>query len=605
MSTRILSVFNLLKRVGFAVLLLIASFSAYTQPQAPIEWGGTELLQTCPLNYARTYMGYSGDSLAVFGAYDDGAGHIYPSASISIDDGQSWSPWHNFVYPPPTTNDDFAWAAFTSTAITVCTQAQYDQYGYYRTLDQGVTWQNPTSTRNRLFQLDRRGDTLVSREDHLGVSWTPDNGSSFSPVWSIDLGNWNTGFRDLSMSATHLHAIIVDIDSMGLESGLYYTRSPQLHGPFEPLRRLNPDLFFAQDSEIEFDDEGTGVILSSVIFGPPGFAPASLAMNTSRDEGETWSAFDTVRMERTVGWSMLEIEHERSKWIAIWGDGTIEDGFSYGGWWYRFSANRCRSWYPIHQIWGDDPPSDGLGGVELRGNRVRVYSEHDWYNGVPGPYYVRWEGLIQEDSLPPTILDASQLPLSVPSDTTLTLEIEATDNDSLWLTQVVALRTGSTDTLFLPLEHTSDNVYQATWVVTDTALWNYYYHVEDMWENVSFTPSNGPTQPWTIQVGPDLDATEQPAVPDVLHLSVFPNPVNGILSIRGTRINPSMLQSLTVFDILGRKVAHLQIPAGTGSEFHVSWNLISDNGRPIPTGTYIISYSAATHITRSKVTVVR
>jgi hypothetical protein len=202
-------------------------------------------------------------------------------------------------------------------------------------------------------------------------------------------------------------------------------------------------------------------------------------------------------------------------------------------------------------------------------------------------YAVRWEGELQVDSLAPAITEATPLPSQVPADTMLSFSLTATDEDSLWLTQIVAWRTDSEDTLFIPLEHESGSTFTAVWHVQDTAQWLYYYHAEDMWENITYLPIEGPGNPWTMQSGSQDAATLTP-LPQEFVIKIFPNPVNSTLTISGSRVIWHQPMTLNVYDILGREVTRLTVPAATDPTFTIHWDTKDSHGLPLPTGTYFI-----------------
>jgi len=252
-----------------------------------------------------------------------------------------------------------------------------------------------------------------------------------------------------------------------------------------------------------------------------------------------------------------------------------------------FTANRGKSWYPASQVEDDNFHGGGTDQVEIRNDRIRIYAPYESYNGVWDQYFVRWEGQLQIDSVAPAITEGSELPLAVPADTTLSISLTATDNDSLWLTQVVAWKVNTEDTLVIPLMRSENNHYLAEWHVQDTAQWHYYYHAEDMWENVSYYPTNGPDTPFELDVG-QLSAPPPHLSPGEFTLSLFPNPANNSVTITGTTLPDNKLQQLFVFDILGREVARLTVPAATGGSFRIHWRLEDSKGLPLPTGSYFI-----------------
>ncbi|MBU1637212.1 hypothetical protein KKC97_06040, partial [bacterium] len=69
-------------------------------------------------------------------------------------------------------------------------------------------------------------------------------------------------------------------------------------------------------------------------------------------------------------------------------------------------------------------------------------------------------------------------------------------------------------------------------------------------------------------------------------LSIFPNPTNSSVIITGSQLPTNDLRQLRVYDILGREVAKLIVPAAINGAFRFNWNLEDAHGHPLPTGSY-------------------
>jgi hypothetical protein len=158
--------------------------------------------------------------------------------------------------------------------------------------------------------------------------------------------------------------------------------------------------------------------------------------------------------------------------------------------------------------------------------------------------------------LAPVVDNASTFPILVPVDTILTLSVNSTDNDSLWLVQFVA-RSIAGDSIAIPLERLGNNEFAAQWQVPlDTTLWHYYYQAEDMWENVTYYPEGGPYSPLELHVGQIHSLFEPPEQPKDYLLSVYPNPLNSSTTI-SFFLSHSQLTTISVYDLTGRIVLTL------------------------------------------------
>ncbi len=84
------------------------------------------------------------------------------------------------------------------------------------------------------------------------------------------------------------------------------------------------------------------------------------------------------------------------------------------------------------------------------------------------------------------------------------------------------------------------------------------------------------------------DVTNLPDKTDSLGLSIYPNPFNPSTRVSVSLLNPSSLK-ITVYDILGREVAHLLNEENVSGKRNITWNGTDDAGRKISSGIYLIS----------------
>lgn len=84
------------------------------------------------------------------------------------------------------------------------------------------------------------------------------------------------------------------------------------------------------------------------------------------------------------------------------------------------------------------------------------------------------------------------------------------------------------------------------------------------------------------------EVTDLPDKTDSLGLSIYPNPFNPSTRVSVSLLNPSSLK-ITVYDILGREVAHLLNEENISGKRNITWNGTDDSGRKIASGIYLIS----------------
>ncbi|MCB1059017.1 MAG: T9SS type A sorting domain-containing protein [Calditrichaeota bacterium] len=550
MITRILSAFNLLKRVGFAVLLLGVANTAIAQPQAPIEWGEIRLLQQAPSQYYANEVYTFGDTLVLLAGYPSSSPRS-AAACISPDNGETWSPWHAFINQDEVLGMYAATVAFTSQGIFVmATKRVGDQFhkGLYRTYDLGQTWLDPLSTRNsNLRAYAERNDTIFVASGYDTVMWTADQGAHYSANRVAGFGP-NSPILDISTGNGWLHVVGLsertDHDPLW---HLLYSRAPLYNGAFGPVQRLSRlDRDFMYWPVVAFDELGRGMIGASADIPPYGNPDQMTWRFVSEDDGLTWSGPDTLTPIESGGGTRIAMRGKY--WAIFWGDSTREEGFDRGTYLYQLSANEGRSWLPIHQITDDSTIGNTNRGFEIRGNEVRLNTASHYHDGEYGQYFHQLVGIIHPDTLLPVIQEARQLADTLSGGSTVEFLATATDSDSLWRMQVVLRAGASDDSVVVPLEESAESQYSGLWLVPqETGEWFYYYRAEDMWENVTTTTVD------TLFVGTLSGTAHLPSLVSALDLDVFPNPFNSTLRV--TLVAPLNSDvSVLLYDLLGREV---------------------------------------------------
>jgi hypothetical protein len=575
-----------------ASLVLVAS--SFAQPQAPITWGEARLLMNAPDSlWIDPGVAARGDTIAFLARCEYANGHELSAVSISTDDGVSFSLWHMFLTP----DSMFAtpYAIISNAGIWCCTEVRENQRGFYRTNDRGLTWTHPLDSLVMLKPYELHGDTAwcgTYGNCCDSVRWTSDGGRTFSTPTGIDFAG--AGISDISASdSTILVLSRAALPDYGFLT-TYLATAPRTGGPFATPIRLNPDFRETYSSDVEFDRDGAGMILSCARYHS--FFPGGGGefLNITRDHGRTWSGPDTLRALESGGKPF--IRHAGREWIAMWWDSCVSAPFAYYGEWFCFSANAGRSWYPIHQVFGEDLTQGWTGPIDMTADRVRFYAYVYGWNGVPGRYYLQWEGQIQKDTLSPVISTAVTLPETITADTTVRFAASAADNDSLWQMEVVIKHPDRTDSATVLLARRTDNAYFADWRVPfDSSEFLYYYRGEDMWENVTCWPDSGmltfTTQP---------NAADPPSLrPLSFSLSSYPNPFNSftVISFSIPRTGET---KIALYDITGRLVRVVQKGRIEAGEHRVTLN-----AEGMASGIYFVRLESAGREVTGKIVLLR
>jgi hypothetical protein len=577
-------------------LFMLATIELEAQPQAPILWDSVHVIYNNPDWPTRGITAF-GDTLVLHSVLDTNALSL-PAVCVSASDGQTWSPWH--VFDDDWNNWGTSPAAFTTQGLSCLTfHYQYSTLaGLSRTTDLGWTWQAPCTTAYFIpAELHADGDMLYARAGQ-NIYRTADGGCHYAVIPCTTLAS----IHNVIAGGGWIHLADIENDSVNYRR-VMYTRARASTGQFEPRRILNPGIRWTHDVHLDCDGEGTVMVLTAAEWTTQNFAAAQIVY-ISRDFGATWAAPETLSYGETADFSNEGIWHEGSRWVAFWYDSTLGSGFAHRGDWCAFSANRGRSWYPSCQIEDDSAFGGRLVDGEIRGNRIRLYGCYDELMGQYGHYFVRWEGQLLRDSLAPILNYGGQIANEIPPGTAVTFTSTASDNDSLWLMQVVLKRQGSTDSLVVPLsERVSPTDYRGMWTVpNDTALWHYYYRAEDMWENVSVFPDTGEfsfhTTGWSSVSHVRLPLS-------YLEVSAYPNPSNGTVIFLISHPSHSTPVEICVYDLLGRQVAFISCLASSIGMSRIVWDTRGLNGEPLSSGVYFARVAHATASAVSRIVILR
>jgi hypothetical protein len=526
----------------------------HAQPQAPIEWGAMRLLMQMPEEESFAQDVYPcGDTLVLHGGRRDSVtSQYYPALAVSGDNGNTWSPWAILGEPGELHHSGLAQVVFLNSGIYCCAETRRSRGGFYRSTDLGQSWQPPPTVLPVLHFKARRGDTLVCVSGVDSITWTADCGLTFAPLRDAGLGEWASA-QDIGISNGWVHVVTCLLfDPYETRMRLRYARAPLVSGPFEPVQILNDNIFWSNAAHIEFDEDGWGMILTSVDYTPPAPSYEAILLNTSHDDGVTWSPPDTLTPVRSAGAYNEDIVRQGYLWLAYWWDSTRQAGFGDGGVWCRFSANRGRSWYPNQQVEGIGWEGGAVGHGEIHGHRTHVSVICYELDNVPGNYFLEWEGQIRRDSLSPLIL-----PLVWPADTvtegdTLVWAAQASDNDTLSEVRLrICSDVDSCWTVLLPIS--GADLFRTSWVVPDEGFYRYRFEAEDFWENVSIYPDSG----WLSFVAERRSNVNDPFIlhPSSFGVLVFPNPSNGWPRLE---LVPEWFQhgpvKVSLYNVMGQRV---------------------------------------------------
>ena len=584
---------------AFLVMLMIVSLgvAVHAQPQAPIEWGPIRLLMEADSIYAPHYAYGHGDTIVLTAVYgleqpllDDA-----PAACISGDNGLTWSPWHVFPYPGQP-GYYTSQAAFTSQGVLCCTNTSPDNRSFYCSTDLGYTWTHRGGHAGNLQVKGARGDTVLCRgTDRGSVTWTTDGGLTFAPERQIDMPRGS--IEAMALSGGMIHVVGRRAPEYPLRAA--YSRGPFSSGAFTEPQWVN-DVYFAAVTSTAFDENGVGVIASIVNYAPPIPRLGAVLANRTTDNGLNWSVADTFTAGETASIFDMLVSQMGPLWAVAWVDTAYSIPFVRGGAYCRFSANRGRSWYPAQQVVGDSVFGGDITDLEIREDHTRLYGLFGWWNGEFANHFFQWEGTIRRDTLWPVIGAADTVLSALPPDTSVVFACHASDSDSLWQVQVVLRRVGHGDSLVVPVVRSGGDHYSTAWTVPgDTGDWEYYYRAEDMWENVSYYPPEGPAAPWTFHVGPLSNSADFILHPSSFVLSVYPVPFNTTTHLEFT-LPTTQRVSLRLYDVLGREVAVLMNDIQSAGQHHMMFDASG-----LPSGVYLCRLEAGEMMQTRKMVLIK
>ncbi len=596
----------------FVAVLLLVLFEiglAVGQPQAPITWGEGRLLPApwlpCPYYWYVNVFPH-GDTLVAYSYFWQlPQDSVFPQLSVSTDNGQSWTPWRRLLNPDSTDWSGDCQIAFVHDAILCNGFGDYAPgvggTGFWRTTDLGGTWQRPSvlllQTRMRFHQELR--DTLYCNVHGDSVTWTGDEGQTYAPR---RYSNLPAGITDLAVSGQRIHAMSIDLDSTRRDR-VHYTHGPRLSGDFAPMRVINPDIGWTDRAALTFGEDGTGILLSCDEYEPPAPDYGAIIMNITRDDGDTWTAADTLTGESADSW-WVGVYRWGHRWLCCWLDSTRDAGFANGGLRCCFSPNNGQYWYPHQQIEGsgiNDFHYVRTTSGELGRSWARLYLTNPYVGD--SNYYVQWEGQIHADTVLPQISVGLPLPDEVAPGSVVQFLGTASDNDTVWDMTVMLHRWGSSDSVVVPLsERVSQTDFRGSWTVPpDTAGWFYQYHADDRWENTATYPDTGDfffhTPGWS-------STSSFIPHPSAFTVSVYPNPSNGWPAIR---LSPEWFGhgavTIRVYNVLGECLVQQEL-AGRGGGMQLI-SLSENRNLRAASGVYFLRVSNKARAKMVKVAVLK
>ncbi|MBL0061241.1 MAG: T9SS type A sorting domain-containing protein [bacterium] len=550
LQTRILSVFNLLKRVGFAVLLL--GGAAQSQPQ--IDWREARMIDA-DVYWHFHNIAVSGDTL-LFVKFNE-AGR--PVTCFSYDNGLTHGDWIEHGV-----DEDRAYNTVISTSAN---------WSY-------VFWEDDFPSTMRAEASSNAGSTWQPQIEHTGA-WPLAASTSASTTvlvysasssgaavvkarWAIDGTNWGTSqtvdtFRtemdgnDVTLTATHTLISAIEVNTNMYDDRIHVARGSRTGIPWTQFEVM-PNQPYAQvvrRVSLASDTTSENVVLASVWErGVSGFGDADVFVTHSPDGGESWETPQQLTEGAPISWASYDDIKAFCKgnlYGLAWSYDTADDieDWSLN---FRYSANHGRFWYPAQEI-NSFVRGTRITTGQFVGSEVRVYWDVALDSNFTEFSLRTVSGLLTPDTLSPELENLWNLPEIVSSDTTLELSVLATDDDSLWSVEFVAYLQGAPEvSSIVVLEHLSSSQFEGFWTVpADTAMWVCFYRAEDLWENVATT------LPETLFVGTIQAGGSTPTIVNKFSLSAFPNPFNSTLSIS---LDVPLHRDVTLglYDLLGREV---------------------------------------------------
>jgi len=590
-------------RTTFIVFLLLLFQSAHAQPQAPVTWTEVRWLGLPNGCSGKEPVAACGDTLIFAGDTLDLNGH-HPLVAYSHDNGLTHSEWM-VLDTQRLAGIAHSLAVTPSCAFYLWDDPLHPVLGA-RSLNGGVTWTQEVSYDGTICGAMSQGQdvvlvtrTMIGTVVNERVALSHDCGTTWQVHYIADSLSLDIPSKGAALTRDHLILIATERNwpswgriraLRGTRTGPPWSRFEELPG--QPLGYSPIYLSLAGDTSSE-----TAVVLH--LWRSTGSGPYQAWVSRTGDGGETWDQPYPLSSGATIyPLAYPEIFCRGKLWGVAWRDISGDDPAMWGVYW-RFSANHGRSWYPLQHV--DTTLYDVWSAIgQFVGDEVRLY----WQDAVDHIGLIgdvrTATGIISADTLSPVIAAADSVPSPVPADTVLTFSAEAQDNDSLWHVDVVLRQSGAPDSLVIPLARGESHSYSATWtVLDDTTDWLYYYRAEDMWENVSYYPPEGPAAPWSFHVGPLWASDDFILHPSAFSLSVSPNPFNSTTQIEFT-LPTTQRVSLRLYDVLGREVAVLVDEIQTAG----AHRLMFDASR-LPSGVYLCRLEAGEMMQTRKIVLLK
>lgn len=608
--TRILSVFNLLKRVGFAVLF-VATANTFAQHQAPIEWeqprwanltGWPGLPRIGTLRVIPM-----GDTL-LFTGFRMAPNQVHDTLLVcsSFDNGQTFTPWI-----PITDGNTAVYGIWTGSAgrfyCFVNKDIPLPWAGWVLVSeDGGLTWSAPRAYReNRMYMGGfASGHDVMAKyvnyehnDAQTRTIFSSDGGDTWSPPVIVDTAAFILMDLDQSIAFTRTKRLLIDQPAPSRHDRQMYVATGDSTGQnWTPFEVLPCEYYENWMCNAVMDILGDTASEAAGILGT--FSDGisldlwPLHYRTSDAGGDWESCVPMTEDPYVIPWSGTNVTLNigvGKLWLVGWEHRSPE----WGNWvMTRFSANHGRNWYPLQAIADSSIMLNALNG-QIRGNRIDVY----WDQGCNVQYptdYRMVAGTITPDTIYPVIQIVIAPPDTVGVGSQQLFTIHASDNDTLSEARlIIEDRDGNTWRRIL--RHVGDDIYDTVWTVPDTGYYNYWLEAEDWWEQVTRLPDSGSfhfvTEGWT-------HADDNPLFPASFRVLLYPNPANTAPNLE---LSPDWFVrgsvEISVHNVLGQEVWRQKLTVPTASIALLDGNAA--------TGVYLARVFSAQHSTTKKFVILK